>query len=1082
MKILSLRFKNLNSLVGEWKIDFTSPDYDGLFAITGPTGAGKSTLLDAICLGLYGRTPRLNKVSKGNNDIMSRLTGECFSEVEFETEKGRFRCRWEQHRARRKADGELQTPKHEICDVETGKIYHTKSRGVLNTIEDVTGMDFGRFTRSMLLAQGDFSAFLQASADERSPILEQITGTEIYSIISQKVFERTRAEEQVLDELKAALGEIHLLSQEEEEQLKESLKDDESIRYRQDKDLKNDNEKLVNLQLIQSIETQLEIVEGNQIKLQQDLIDFEPKENCLKRAQDAENIEPLYQRLDSKTKELSRLQSELIKGRNDLELAENNKKILEHILEEKTRQLVEVLAKEDEMLALVDRVLSLDASVEQLLSNLSLKELEKKRLIREINLKDAKIDELSNLMTTLKKDLMPHESYQRKHADDALLCEALTGLSVKVENYEKEASKLESLKRKIQSLSEQFCNEKLTLDKMKTLTIRTERRLIDQKVAFEKEQGTLNELLAGRLLREYRADLKSLIKQRELLRVIASLEEHRQQLEDGQPCPLCGSVHHPYAVGNVPKPTALDETIKKLQDRIEHIDEIKDKCNQLSKSLSKIEAEKIEGESRVRESEARLTLLRKAQKQIEEDVANATEFLANAHDDLLKAFSPYLQCNPADEINWHHFLHDLTHRVRVWKSNEASLQKIGFDLQKTQEEKSQTEVALREIKAQWEALNGQFDLQKFELDKKIQLRLALFGEKDPTQERTLFNEGLKNLREAIEKKTLEKSQQAERVSALLATIKTKEEALEELNHSIKMEKDLFDQALLQYGFLEPTSFIEACLDSAQKLALIQQQTELKERSLALKSRKLTLEEQLQKAVVKKTESITLEKLLERIEQKKVQYEKLIQAIATKQATLEQNAKEKLRLGQKQEKLDRVTKTVQEWQALRALIGSADGKKFRNFAQGLTFDVVIGYANVQLQKMSDRYLLVRGRQEPLQLEVVDNYQAGEIRSTKNLSGGESFIVSLALALGLSSIASEKVSVDSLFLDEGFGTLDENALEMALETLSQLQENGKLIGVISHVQALKDRIGTQIEVIPQNGGNSCLNGPGCTRIAL
>lgn len=219
MKILSVRFKNLNSLVGEWKVDFTSSDYDGIFAITGPTGAGKSTLLDAICLGLYGRTPRLNKVSKGNNEIMSQLTGECFSEVEFETEKGHFRCRWEQHRARRKAEGDLQTPRHEICEVTTGKIFQTRSRGVLNTIEEVTGMDFERFTRSMLLAQGDFSAFLQASADERSPILEQITGTEIYSKISQKVFEITREQEQALDELKAALGEIQLLSCEEEIQL-----------------------------------------------------------------------------------------------------------------------------------------------------------------------------------------------------------------------------------------------------------------------------------------------------------------------------------------------------------------------------------------------------------------------------------------------------------------------------------------------------------------------------------------------------------------------------------------------------------------------------------------------------------------------------------------------------------------------------------------------------------------------------------------------------------------------------------------------------------------------------------------------
>ena len=168
---------------------------------------------------------------------------------------------------------------------------------------------------------------------------------------------------------------------------------------------------------------------------------------------------------------------------------------------------------------------------------------------------------------------------------------------------------------------------------------------------------------------------------------------------------------------------------------------------------------------------------------------------------------------------------------------------------------------------------------------------------------------------------------------------------------------------------------------------------------------------------------------------------------------------------------------QRWDNLHLLIGSADGKKYRNFAQGLTFELLVGHANRQLQKMSDRYLLIRDKKEPLELNVVDNYQAGEIRSTKNLSGGESFIVSLALALGLSQMASKNVRVDSLFLDEGFGTLDEEALDTALEALSSLQQSGKLIGVISHVSSLKERIGTQIIVSPQTGGRSHISGPGC-----
>jgi exonuclease SbcC len=142
--------------------------------------------------------------------------------------------------------------------------------------------------------------------------------------------------------------------------------------------------------------------------------------------------------------------------------------------------------------------------------------------------------------------------------------------------------------------------------------------------------------------------------------------------------------------------------------------------------------------------------------------------------------------------------------------------------------------------------------------------------------------------------------------------------------------------------------------------------------------------------------------------------------------------------------------------------------------------MVSHANIQLEKMSDRYLLTRDKNEPLDLNVIDNYQAGEIRSTKNLSGGESFIVSLSLALGLSKMASRKVRVDSLFLDEGFGTLDDDALDTALETLASLKEEGKIIGVISHVSALKDRIPAQIQINPLSGGKSKISGPGCTKI--
>ncbi|PID42413.1 MAG: chromosome segregation protein SMC, partial [Proteobacteria bacterium] len=225
MKICELRFKNLNSLYGEWIIDFTDPAYsaNGIFALTGPTGAGKSTILDAVCLALYGTTPRLGKITKSGNEIMSRQTGECYAEVLFESQAGRFRCHWEQRRARKKAKGNLQDQEHQIADDTTGTPIETKKSLVGKVIEEKTGMDFDRFTRSMLLAQGGFDTFLRADVEQKSKILEQITGTEIYSEISRRVHERERDERKELNILTAETAGIMILEPEQEKIIQDDL-------------------------------------------------------------------------------------------------------------------------------------------------------------------------------------------------------------------------------------------------------------------------------------------------------------------------------------------------------------------------------------------------------------------------------------------------------------------------------------------------------------------------------------------------------------------------------------------------------------------------------------------------------------------------------------------------------------------------------------------------------------------------------------------------------------------------------------------------------------------------------------------
>ena len=223
MRILTLRLKNLNALKGEWKIDFTqSPFIDnGLFAITGPTGAGKTTLLDAICLALYHQTPRLGPISTSNNDIMTRGTAECLAEVEFDIKGKAYRAFWSMRRARGKVDGNLQSADVELAEVGSGKVLATQVRPKSEEIEKLTGLNFARFTKSMMLSQGDFAAFLNANEADRAELLEELTGTEIYGQISQVVHQQFSDAKQKKKEFAIKLEGVTLLSDEQITQLEE---------------------------------------------------------------------------------------------------------------------------------------------------------------------------------------------------------------------------------------------------------------------------------------------------------------------------------------------------------------------------------------------------------------------------------------------------------------------------------------------------------------------------------------------------------------------------------------------------------------------------------------------------------------------------------------------------------------------------------------------------------------------------------------------------------------------------------------------------------------------------------------------
>jgi len=1081
MRILQVRFKNLNSLVGEWQIDLMHPAFtsDGIFAITGPTGAGKTTILDAICLALYGRTPRLNKVTKSGNEIMSRQTGECFAEVTFETQSGRYLCHWSHHRARKKPDGDLQPPKHEIANADSGEIYESKIRGVADQIESVTGMDFDRFTRSMLLAQGGFAAFLQAAPDDRAPILEQITGTEIYSQISIRVHERQREEKDALKLLQAETAGIEILEPEQEQEIEQALDTKQKEETEIAAKSTETGKAIAWLTTIDGLKKEIGDLADEASTLLSDIESFKPDREKLSRALNAASLDGAYATLTATRKQQT----------DDIAALKTEEAALPGI-ESSAKELAEVLKSAEQQTARAKEELKAAAPTLQKVRSLDQKLADQKKAVSEGNegcKKDtAKIDfDKKARLEEQDKRSKAHEmldlvsGYLKEHAQDEWLIGGLAGV-------EEQLSGLLSKQNEIaqKEAAQESANTTLELaakslqDCQKESGIRKQ-ELEDASKQLQQGKDGLSQLLGDRLLREYRTEKESLLREMAYLSKIAELEDHRAKLEDGKPCPLCGATEHPFAEGNVPVP---DETEKK----IDALTRLISKADDQEAAIKKLEeAEKL--------ARKKLTEAEKLESAAANDKKSAEKALAEVKDGLVKLRADFVNRRQAVAVKLQplgiadipetvisSLIESLKKRLKAWQAqvkDKADIEKQIADIDS--EVKRLDAVIETQSTALTEKLERLETLKK-ELADGSDERNALYGDKNPDDEERRLNKAISDAEDA-------EKQARERHNELQQNWNTAKAHVESLKNRIdqrepeltKLEND-FATALAPVVFSNEEQFLAAILPAETRSELTATANELDQRQADLKARQKDRETRLATEMARKITDKSLEELEPQFKEYEEALNELRDIIAGFKHKLSENTAAKERIKEKQVAIEAQKKECRRWENLHELIGSADGKKYRNFAQGLTFEMMIGHANRQLQKMTDRYLLVRDDAQPLELNVVDNYQAGEIRSTKNLSGGESFIVSLSLALGLSHMASKNVRVDSLFLDEGFGTLDEEALDTALETLSSLQQDGKLIGVISHVQALKERIGTQIHVVSQTGGRSQISGPGCTLI--
>lgn len=1229
MKVLRLSFKNLNSLTGTWEIDFKHPDFvaSGIFAITGPTGAGKTTILDAVCLALYGQTPRLGRITQSDNEIMSRQTGECWAEVEFETARGRFRCHWSQHRSRKLAAGQLQLPRHEIAEAESGLILESKLKAVAARVEEVTGMDFDRFTRSMLLAQGGFAAFLQARPDERAPILEQITGTAIYSRISLKVHECTTEQRKRLGEMRAELDGARLLSPAEVETLRSEKSDLQRLESTLAAEAHALSEALSWRERIATLEAEL-------LQLNQDRVDFEAR-----KAAAGPDLERLAQagramKLGGEHAHILLLRTQRDREHGERALAEEQLPRLQHgwhtacqALEQAENRLSSARSEQSREAELIRAARELDVRIGEArtqlqaatdeiekirlqidgyrraitASDLSMdaneKELQKVRLFLEEHQSDAGLSaDLAGIEQLLKalstRDGQCRDSSDRmgrqasltetatrsRHAAESLWQETLqatTGAEKRLgeiraareallqgrelaawrEDADRLANRLNHLATLQESLTRLAdAGHKLAVLQPRLGELERQRReLADQEQALAGESG-LREQVA-RQIRE-----KVL-----LLNRVRSLEEDRRQLQDGVPCPLCGASEHPYAAGNIPR---LDQDQHELEQALsgekrarEQLSLTRQKLVALDKDLQQAARDRSDLQARIladqtscahgaaelelpietaplndpeawlkiarREAEAgqrqlvnlRNLLLQAEQREKEEQSAqtahNRIKDSLAEHDrarlaallgqesalaeqarlereaivlqaerdqaltDVKRAVAAYdsrdIIAGTGDQL-----LADLTARRNSYVQHRETGERLNQVLVTIASERDTQRAVLAESEKALRDRERQFWDRTAQRDALVEHRLCLYGERNPDREEQRLAEALRLAGEQRETALREQNRLKAELHGSQQQIERLRLSLVQLGQELSGRETALFQRLEQFGFADEAAFVQACLPQERFEQLTRWADNLVREETTLDTRLQDRRETLTRELDKNLTDLPLD--LIRVEKASVsaKQEEVHRALGGIELTLQQHALQQQLQKDRLLALEAQKKECARWEQLHSLIGSSDGKKFRNFAQGLTFELMVAHANRQLQKMSDRYILVRDCSEPLELNVIDNYQAGEIRSTKNLSGGESFIASLALSLGLSSMASRTVAVDSLFLDEGFGTLDEDALETALETLAGLQQEGKLIGIISHVPALKERIGTRIQVETGSSGRSRLSGPGVKQL--
>lgn len=1083
MKILKLRFRNINSLYGEWSIDFQDPEYTrkGLFALTGPTGSGKTTVLDAIGLALYAQTPRQGKITKSQNEIMSRQAGDCFAEIIFETNSHRYRCFWSQKRAGNRIDGNLQDPVHKIFDADSDQTIESKSSETVRFIKQITGMDFDQFTNASLLAQGDFDLFLAAKFDQKSRILEDITGGGIYREISKEVFERTKSERNILLNIQNDLNGILCLDPNQEKDLLDEIEKVKMEVSQWEKSEEEINRMMIWREKLDSLEKDLDHLE----KRNSDWIEknkrFEPDRLKLSLAKKIGHLEGSYGILISQRESLENDRSDLKLEKENLPQKEDQYNLSKADLILATDSLDSAKKNKESEMILIRDILSLDHLIKAKKENYEstsqkIESLEKEIIIRK-DLRDAKNQDRIQILNSkdiLLQDLKDHES-------DAQLIPLFSGIESDLINLNKKQAEIDKIHNQISEKENQRINSG---EQKKILSQKIEDLEKKKSILIAERDRSINDreiLLDGKLRREYETEKETLHRERLFHKTIADLKTERHKLKDGKPCPLCGSLDHPYASGDLPMPDETEQKIDLIDRLLQKENDLSEMIEQFGKDLGKMEKDIHEIKLEENTLDAKIKAVGEMIAQEITEQNRRKEEFDHSKSKLINTLLPFGISDFSDE-EIPSIINDLRLRLENWNRWIGEKQIFETRLKEIISAIGTLDMEISFMEKDLEKRKKDFQSERTEYEELCRKRMERFGEKIPSEEEKSLDENILKAEEAKERCLIRLNEYRDIFNETTTKIQSLGKRIGELEEKLKeREAQLLKECRIA-GFPDLESLHKAfqLLDIKDELEKKFEEFDKQKTSIdtLLTKAKEDRETEAKKFLTNKS-AYDLKKDQDQIRKEK---ENRVNTLGELKVKIRDNTINKEKAANKLAELNRQTSIVEKWEKLNSLIGEKTGNKFASFVQGITFTKVVDLANEQLGIMTDRYRLQTDPEDPLGLKIVDYYQAENIRPTTNLSGGEKFLVSLALALGLSNLSSRKTNVDSLFLDEGFGALDDDKLDTALNALDKIQQGGKLIGVISHVKALQERIGTQIQVTTKSGGRSKLSGPGVGQIKI